>query len=145
MLLHANVHSPPRALLVPIEGKIIQRFVRARHAVEVVVDVVPVALGVLPPPQREVGVLQEQRAVQHTLLVNLGPEQEDLHAAGHDAGVDVLLEVVVAERTAEPVVHPLLVVCVRLVKQELVLCVPAELGNVEARDVVPRNPSEIYF
>ena len=112
---------------------------------QVVVDVVPVALGVLPPPQREVGVLQEQRAVQHTLLVNLGPEQEDLHAAGHDAGVDVLLEVVVAKRTAEPVVHPLLVVCVRLVKQELVLCVPAELGNVEARDVVPRNPSEIYF
>ena len=118
---------------------------RARHAVQVVVDVVPVALGVPPPPQREVGVLQEQRAVQHTLLVNLGPEQEDLHAAGHDAGVDVLLEVVVAKRTAEPVVHPLLVVCVRLVKQELVLCVPAELGNVEARDVVPRNPSEIYF
>ena len=144
-LLHADVHSPPRALLVPIEGKIIQRFVRARHAVEVVVDVVPVALGVLPPPQREVGVLPEQRAIQHTLLVNLGPEQEDLHAAGHDAGVDVLLEVVVAKRTAEPVVDPLLVVCVRLVKQELVLCVPAELGNVEARDVVPRNPSEIYF
>ena len=72
-LLHANVHSPPRALLVPIEGKVVEGFVRARHAVQVVVDVVPVALGVLPPPQREVGVLQEQRAVQHTLLVNLGP------------------------------------------------------------------------
>ena len=53
--------------------KVVQRFVRARHAVQVVVDVVPVALGVSPPPQREVGVLQEQRAVQHTLLVNLGP------------------------------------------------------------------------
>ena len=53
-LLHANVHSPPRALLVPIEGKIIQRFVRARHAVEVVVDVVPKPQGVLLPPQREV-------------------------------------------------------------------------------------------
>ena len=72
-LLHANVHSPPRALLVPIEGKIIQRFVRARHAVEVVVDVVPVALGVLPPPQREVGVLKEQQAIQHNLLVDLRP------------------------------------------------------------------------
>jgi hypothetical protein len=69
--------------------------------VEVVVDVVPVALGVSPPPQREVGVLQEQRAVQHTLLVNLGPEQEDLHAAGHDAGVDVLLVVVVAKRETQ--------------------------------------------
>ena len=74
---------------------------RARHAVQVVVDVVPVALGVLPPPQREVRVLQEQRAVQHTLLVNLGPEQEDLHAAGHDAGVDVLLVVVVAKRETQ--------------------------------------------
>ena len=68
---------------------------------QVVVDVVPVALGVLPPPQREVGVLPEQRAIQHTLLVNLGPEQEDLHAAGHDAGVDVLLEVVVAKRETQ--------------------------------------------
>ena len=68
---------------------------------QVVVDVVPVALGVLPPPQREVGVLQEQRAIQHTLLVNLGPEQEDLHAAGHDAGVDVLLVVVVAKRETQ--------------------------------------------
>ena len=45
--------------------------------------------------------LQEQRAVQHTLLVNLGPEQEDLHAAGHDAGVDVLLVVVVAKRETQ--------------------------------------------
>ena len=72
-LLHADVHSPPRALLVPIKGKVVQRFVRARHAVEVVVDVVPVALGVPLPPQREVGVLQEQRAVQHTLLVDLRP------------------------------------------------------------------------
>ena len=72
-----------------------------RADVQVVVDVVPVALGVLPPPQREVGVLQEQRAVQHTLLVNLGPEQEDLHAAGHDAGVDVLLVVVVAKRETQ--------------------------------------------
>ena len=70
-LLHADAHSPPRALQVPIEGKVVQRFVRARHAVQVVVDVVPVALGVSPPPQREVGVLQEQRAVQHTLLVVL--------------------------------------------------------------------------
>ena len=40
---------------------------------QVVVDVVPVALGVPLPPQREVGVLQEQRAVQHTLLVDLRP------------------------------------------------------------------------
>ena len=85
--LHANAHGPSRALLAPIEGKVVEGFMRARHAVQVVVDVVPVAQGVSPPPQREVGVLQEQRAVQHTLLVNLGPEQEDLHAAGHDAGV----------------------------------------------------------
>ena len=85
--LHANAHGPSRALLAPIEGKVVEGFMRARHGVQVVVDVVPVAQGVPPPPQREVGVLQEQRAVQHTLLVNLGPEQEDLHAAGHDAGV----------------------------------------------------------
>ena len=71
--LHANAHGPPRALLVPIEGKVVDGLVRARHAVQVVVDVVPVALGVLPPPQREVGVLPEQRAIQHTLLVDLNP------------------------------------------------------------------------
>ena len=85
--LHANAHGPPRALLVPIEGKVVEGFVRARHGVQVVVDVVPVAQGVPPPPQREVGVLKEQQAIQHNLLVDLGPEQEDLHAAGHDAGV----------------------------------------------------------
>ena len=38
--LHANAHGPPRALLVPIEGKVVEGFVRARHGVQVVVDVV---------------------------------------------------------------------------------------------------------
>ena len=99
--LHANAHGPSRALLVPIEGKVVEGFVRARHGVQVVVDVVPVAQGVPPPPQREVGVLKEQRAIQHNLLVDLGPENEDLHAAGHDAGVDVLLVVVVAKRETQ--------------------------------------------
>ena len=100
-LLHADAHWPSRALAVPIQCKIVEVSVRARHGVQVVVDVVPVAQGVPPPPQRGVRVLQEQRAIQHTLLVNLGPEQEDLHAAGHDAGVDVLLVVVVAKRETQ--------------------------------------------
>ena len=72
-LLHANAHGPSRALLVPIEGKVEEVSVRARHGVQVVVDVVPVAQGVPPPPQREVGVLKEQQAIQHNLLVDLRP------------------------------------------------------------------------
>ena len=71
--LHANAHGPSRALLAPIEGKVVEGFVRARHGVQVVVDVVPVAQGVPPPPQREVGVLKEQQAIQHNLLVDLRP------------------------------------------------------------------------
>ena len=70
-LLHADAHWPSRALAVPIQCKIVEVSVRARHGVQVVVDVVPVAQGVPPPPQREVRVLQEQRAIQHTLLVDL--------------------------------------------------------------------------
>ena len=53
-LLHADAHGPSRALLVPIEGKVVEVSVRARHGVQVVVDVVPKPQGVLLPPQREV-------------------------------------------------------------------------------------------
>ena len=35
-----TTHGPSRALLVPIEGKVVEGFVRARHGVQVVVDVV---------------------------------------------------------------------------------------------------------